>query len=82
MTSKPYGVKIVEWEVSLSDNHGRLYFGLPLELSKALKDRGYNKATLKLTSKGILMIPHTGEVGKHGQPSIEVVLPKWDSDAV
>jgi hypothetical protein len=56
-----------------TNNSHRLVASLPVRVSLAMLERGYNRATLEITEDGILFRPYKSERG-----SSHALLPDWD----
>ena len=63
-----------EWDVSLKPaggTGGRIHIWVPMAVSRALVDAGFNRATLRVTPAGLLLIPY-----KSDNKKAQVELPK------
>lgn len=50
------------WNIALTrTSRGALTLTLPLDLSAALVERGYNRVDIELSKKGLLLTPYAGE---------------------
>lgn len=64
-----------EWDISITrqNKNGVRQISLPVSVSRALNDKGFNRAILRLTSDGILIVPYVGR--KKTPQKATVVLP-------